>query len=1094
MKLLFLFPLLISIVLPCNAQLYIPQDCQGPMPQLAAPSCELACVPCDGIDYGYVGTNTAYGDISAFPPGFCAPQLHSPSFHTFIAGSTFIILEVFPFDCWFGDGIQVGVYTTDDCMDWIGPFHCNPSLPEGASDFIFLDGLLVGKTYYIVVDGYLGDVCDYQINVINGTTVPPPISGIPQIQGPDMVCEGAYNINYTVDGVTGTDVYLWELDGVVVELGAYYHLPYNMPVGEYQLCATPYSPCDTSGITACMTIKVDALPLLVEEVDICEEDFPYNTGDGFIFPAPGVYEYVVFDSEGCRQEKMITLNALSNYSIGIDTAICFGEEPFELGGQLFTQTGTYQVNLQSTQGCDSIITLNLTAQPPAFTNLGIITSNEWIIIGDSLITMPGYFEVIDETVIGCDSIILGVLEISALDTVLQDTVLCEGDSLFIDNMVYVTDTIHYDSIFNGNTFDTLIQTQIVFLPNTDTLLLDTLCTGETYVLGDSVYTESGIYEYIFVADNGCDSTVSLQLAVLQPFDTITATICEGEAYTFGGADLSTTGIYVDTLQGPTGCESIVQLELSVLPAFETIISEVICEGDTLVTANLALYENGTYTDTLAAINGCDSMLLIDLTVHPAPVTLLNESICEGGSITIDGQVFTQGGDYTLPYTTVEGCDSTVILSLAILPEGQDTLALSICEGDTLTLHGDSYTNAGIYEQILTGANGCDSVLTVLLEVLPLDTTVLDINVCEGECYSLGSTPYCQPGVYQQMFTGVDGCDSLVILALDVLPVSYVVLDTAICPGDAYVDGDIYIDSEGAYNFVLAGQNGCDSIVDIIITFLPDSFTDLQIEICEGDAYTVGDSTYTETGQYIIPFENGNASGCDSTVLLALEVTPAVVTSLDTTLCFGETLDIGPYAFISEVDDEFLEFVDADNCLSYVQLNLSYYEAITLESVTIIADEGEMIPTGEIAIQLAGGTPPYQYLWSNGRVTNEIDLLEAGDYFLIVTDAAECQEVFYFTVPYDPGLLPEIMSEQQDDFDILVYPNPFGRYIEVQLPPQFEGEALELQMLDFAGRVHYHAYGTSTRWTLSPDLPAGIYWLTAIRGGIQIGVARVVKIN
>jgi hypothetical protein len=105
---------------------------------------------------------------------------------------------------------------------------------------------------------------------------------------------------------------------------------------------------------------------------------------------------------------------------------------------------------------------------------------------------------------------------------------------------------------------------------------------------------------------------------LQPFDTITATICEGEAYTFGGADLSTTGIYVDTLQGPTGCESIVQLELSVLPAFETIISEVICEGDTLVTANLALYENGTYTDTLAAINGCDSMLLIDLTVHPAP--------------------------------------------------------------------------------------------------------------------------------------------------------------------------------------------------------------------------------------------------------------------------------------------------------------------------------------------------------------------------------------------------------------------------------------------------------------------------------------------
>ena len=1091
-------PLLLSAVfmistLLVNAQ-YGPPDCGGPMPGLAFNYCYTSCIPCDGIDNGFIGMNTLNGDINAFPPGYCAPQLHSPSFHPFVAGSETIIFDFFVDQCWYGYGIQVGVYSASyDCLNWTNTYYCDPELWPGGHT-IPVSGLTPGGIYYFVIDGNLGDICNYEIIVTYGSTLPPPISGTPVIQGPSSVCEGAPFTLYTIDGVSGTNLYKWELDGVVVGVEESYSLPSNIPMGSYQLCATPFSPCDdTSGITTCMMIAVDTLPVLVSEVDLCEEDFPYFPGDGFVFSAPGVYEYFTFENQ-CLQNKLLILNALPSDTTVIDTFICLGGAPYEIAGQIFTQTGFYEITLLSSQGCDSTINLYLTAQPPVFTNLGMITSNEWIMIGDSLITMPGPFEVIAETVLGCDSIILGALEIAALDTVLIDTVLCVGDSLFIDTIAYVADTIHYDSIFNGNTFDTLIQTNISFLPNTDTLLLDTICIGESYVLGDSVYTEAGAYEYVFVASNGCDSTVSLQLAVLQPFDTVTVDICEGEIYAFGGNNLSIAGTYVDTVQGPTGCQSIVQLELGVLLTFETPLSEAICEGDTLMIGNMVLYDEGTYSDTLTAENGCDSILLIDLTVNPSSVTMLNASICEGGNFIIDGQEYTQAGDYSLSYTATNGCDSTVILQLTVLPESQDTIQLSICDGDTLSLNGSIYTDEGVYEQILAGSNGCDSTLTILLEVFPLDTTILDIEVCEGECYFFGSTPYCQSGVYEQVLTSVNGCDSLVILELEVLPVDYVVLDTAICAGDAYISGAIYIDAPGAYNFVLIGQDGCDSIVDIIITFLPDSFTDLQIEICEGDAYTVGDSTYTESGQYIIPFEDGNVFGCDSTVFLTLEVTPALVTPLDTTLCFGATLNIGPYSFINEVEDELLEFVDSNNCLTYIQLNLDYYEEIVVESVVIIADEEGIIPTGQITIHLAGGTPPYQYLWSNGRVSNDIDFLEAGDYFVIVSDAAGCQEAFYFTVPYDPGLLPDVMSEHPDEIEMLVYPNPFDRHIEIQLPSRFEGEVLELQIIDFAGKVQYQSIGTSAKWILNPDLPAGIYWLAIARDGVQIGAERIVRVN
>ena len=48
-------------------------------------------------------------------------------------------------------------------------------------------------------------------------------------------------------------------------------------------------------------------------------------------------------------------------------------------------------------------------------------------------------------------------------------------------------------------------------------------------------------------------------------ETVRDTICEGELYDFNGNNLSTTGTYVDTVVGTNGCDSIVTLELIVHP-------------------------------------------------------------------------------------------------------------------------------------------------------------------------------------------------------------------------------------------------------------------------------------------------------------------------------------------------------------------------------------------------------------------------------------------------------------------------------------------------------------------------------------------------
>jgi len=57
--------------------------------------------------------------------------------------------------------------------------------------------------------------------------------------------------------------------------------------------------------------------------------------------------------------------------------------------------------------------------------------------------------------------------------------------------------------------------------------------------------------------------------------------------------------------------------------------------------------------------------------------------------------------------------------------------------------------------------------------------------------------------------------------------------------------------------------------------------------------------------------------------------------------------------------------------------------------------------GSVNITVTGGTPPYSYLWSNGAVDQDVNMLTAGDYELTITDAAGCvytPSVFQVTEP------------------------------------------------------------------------------------------------
>lgn len=71
-----------------------------------------------------------------------------------------------------------------------------------------------------------------------------------------------------------------------------------------------------------------------------------------------------------------------------------------------------------------------------------------------------------------------------------------------------------------------------------------------------------------------------------------------------------------------------------------------------------------------------------------------------------------------------------------------------------------------------------------------------------------------------MLNNIAGCDSLINLSLSVLPNSFSTLQQSICDGEVYSFNGQNITNAGSYNKILVSANGCDSTVTLNLTILP----------------------------------------------------------------------------------------------------------------------------------------------------------------------------------------------------------------------------------------------------------------------------------
>ncbi|MCK6640308.1 MAG: T9SS type A sorting domain-containing protein [Bacteroidia bacterium] len=324
----------------------------------------------------------------------------------------------------------------------------------------------------------------------------------------------------------------------------------------------------------------------------------------------------------------------------------------------------------------------------------------------------------------------------------------------------------------------------------------TICNGDSLVVGASVYSTAGTYIDTLTSTLGCDSIVTTALAV-NPVPSVisvtSAAVCDSGTVTLGAA--------------ASGGANLIWYS-------DSTLTTNVSSGNSYTTP--LLFTTTTYY-VQADSAGCYSAVVpVTVTVNTGAVTI-NQSLtlCFGDSVTIGSNTYYASGVYA-DTINFGGCDSIFNSTITVLNQITATQTLTICSGQSVTVGTNSYTATGIYMDTLAAVNGCDSLVTTDLTVTLPDSSAQAVTVCNGGSYSIGANTYTASGVYADTLTNINGCDSVVTTTLTVLPANIVNQNITLCAGDSINVGNSVYYTAGTYADTIADINGCDSIINTVV--------------------------------------------------------------------------------------------------------------------------------------------------------------------------------------------------------------------------------------------------------------------------------------
>jgi|GEM_PF-716257 len=343
-----------------------------------------------------------------------------------------------------------------------------------------------------------------------------------------------------------------------------------------------------------------------------------NTGT-----VPVNYTYTVRternNAASCYMVDTVTITVNPGPSITENVSFCQGSS-VTVRGNTITTDGAHTFFIPAVSGCDTTLTVNASylSAPSSTANVTICSGDTYSFNGTNYSTAGTYSHTITMPT-GCDSVATLVLTVSPPLTGTESREICPGSSFTYHGQTYSSAGTFNVNLQNAQGCDSIVTLTVTL----SSLLRDTtfasVCPGGSYSFNGTTYTTAGNYDVNLSTAQGCDSVQTLVLTysnAVNTYDTLEK--CQNETITYQGQNISSAGNYSFTFTAASGCDSILNLTVIDRPVVTTTLTSTLCQGEKITYNNQDYTTTGTYTINVAAPNGCDSIIILDLVVYDRP--------------------------------------------------------------------------------------------------------------------------------------------------------------------------------------------------------------------------------------------------------------------------------------------------------------------------------------------------------------------------------------------------------------------------------------------------------------------------------------------
>jgi gliding motility-associated-like protein len=327
------------------------------------------------------------------------------------------------------------------------------------------------------------------------------------------------------------------------------------------------------------------------------------------------------------------------------------------------------------------------------------------------------------------------------------------------------------------------------------------------------------------------------------------TVCFNGSYILpSGNTAYTSGLYQDTFAVANGCDSVISTHLFVRDSIYAVAYDTLCSNHFPVVWN-GITVNGGGPNAATFISqgsqGCDSTTALNLYVQPTSNAVLNQQICIYSlPYNFLGTNLNASGTYFDTLTNAHGCDSFITLNLNVVLEYRDTVTQQICAGGSMPFYDSVYHNPGYYTHSFPSNSGCDSFKTLHLQVSPLTPPPVVVSPI-AYCLNEPAQPLSATGTALLWYSSATGGSGSTI---------------APTPNTAVLGSQVY--------YVSQTLNGCEGERDSIVVWInekPDA--DFIVVpnsiICSIDSVLVTFTGLQTTGSTLMwDWDGGNVSGND----------------------------------------------------------------------------------------------------------------------------------------------------------------------------------------------------------------------------------------